>query len=74
MNFKPTLWKTIISIIVGLLVFFLSFPYTCRTLETIEQYYAANGKCSFSFSWYTILGFIIAFVIIYSIWSLLENT
>ncbi|MDO8467812.1 MAG: hypothetical protein Q7S56_02610 [Nanoarchaeota archaeon] len=68
MNFKPTLWKTILSIIVGVLIYLYPLIIT-RSFDDI-----AGVKYLFT-SWmglFFILG-IIAFFVIYVVWSLFQK-
>jgi len=63
MKFKPTLWKSIISVVFGLILGI----YSSQTInwKTISKGY--------EFNIYSIIGFIIGFVIIYIIWSLFQK-
>ena len=64
MNFKLTLWKTLISIILGIIVFLYQFGYLkCDS---------PNG-CPSAIQNYLIQSLIII-VIIYILWSFLQKT
>jgi len=69
MNFKLTLWKSIGSIIGGVIInFLLSSTIKCRFV---------GGECPTTFEWmYSGFGItitIITILVIYIIWSLFEN-
>lgn len=67
MNFKPTIWKTAISIITGVIIgiWFRSTFYKCV------------GSCDLSFHFieleYLVPVFFITFGLIYIVWSLIQK-
>jgi len=63
MNFKPTLWKTIISIIIGAIGIFLIFSII----------YTGDSILRFVFNMPLIYVFLILFVVTYIIWSLFQK-
>ena len=67
MNFKPTLWKSIISIIGGIFI----IPYLIGKLFIKKP--TGLEADTFSPLWTNILYIIIGVVLIYLIWSLIQK-
>jgi len=66
MNFKPTSWKGIVSIVAGLVFHIFMFRY--KKLGTIQPTWDYN-----LFGWDRILTTIIIILVIYITWSLLQK-
>lgn len=66
MNFKPTIWKTIVSIFVGI----IAFVWHVNT-----NYVVCNiVGCLPAYDWEgSVISFIVSVVIVYVIWSLIQK-
>lgn len=74
MNFKPTLWKSIISIIGGLPAnYYLADMATFIVCDTAEDCSNLPTWIDYSFTPVPLLAAIITMIIIYSVWSLLQK-
>ncbi len=63
MNFKPTLWKSIVSVVVGVITWFLLYgTITCKM--GVECNYLNLSNMFFPF---------LSLVLIYVIWSLIQR-
>ena len=78
MKFKPKAAKTISSILIGLVLGYLSLKYRFLQEKCIDPYAGAGGYSLFcdnpSFSiWPSLIIFILSVVIVYIIWSLFSK-
>tara|TARA_Y100000310_G_C20217386_1_gene594142 strand:- start:198 stop:431 length:234 start_codon:yes stop_codon:yes gene_type:complete len=64
MNFKLTRWKTILSILIGIIL---------GIYFSKVQYIGGPGGPPYVFSLSSVVGFIIGFVVVYTIWSLIQK-
>jgi len=85
MKFKPTLWKTIVSIILSIIISFILNLYYWRSIfqnmhfqlradgiyPTFNEFIAYNNYSNFINS--LIIFIFITFIIIYVIWSLVQK-
>ena len=74
MNFKPTLWKTIVGLVVGFIVSYL-FIFTGFLGEPTEGFFSIYYLMSFfSEVWLLHWGIILVVaIIVYIIWSLFQK-
>jgi len=74
MNFKPTLWKGIISVILLIVLFELSYNFLGQRVEYFYPGGSPTGKTAVIYvkPIYLLLSFVIA-LIVYIIWSLFEK-
>jgi hypothetical protein len=76
MNFKPTLWKSIVSFLFGVLVNYLFFTSTKIVCQCIEGTACKCPKITWidsAFSIGTIIVSLIAMALAYSIWSFIQK-
>lgn len=82
MNFKPTLWKTVVSLISGILANYIFVSYSFLLLEPMLMCDCIVGEiCScpqpgwMSYAFYTtpIIVSLIVMAIVYLIWSVLQK-
>lgn len=64
MNFKPTTWKIIISAIIGIIIGI--YPFS-------KMIYTGSTGPAYVFGLSSVIGFLISFIVIYVVWSLIEK-
>lgn len=75
MNFKPTLWKTIVSFLVGILVnYYLFKPFIICACSPLNPCYCPQPTwINYAFEPMAILFSLVSFGLVYLIWSLVQK-